>query len=334
MAPLPKTLPELIDQLGRTFSPFERLKILTRTWALLRRMTPEERLVVAAQLGLDHADDLVEALAERRGGTPPATLLSLIETAQVKGTAHLPKLVADLRDPKRRSERLTEGALRAVEATLAGGVAAPTPPPPPPQKAAAPPPARTDTDDHGGTSPAPPPPPPPEPALASAALPQAPAPAEPSVPPAPVAAPSAEPAPPPPAPPAVPVTAKPAKGDEAFAGRLAATPSVLARLRLFRDSLEGSKRPPTGDLHALLDAFPDGWVRRRALAALLQAGLPEKAADAVPLLGVLSSERDRLWCLGALADYRRLSEADRESLLATIASPAARRRLERRFIDL
>jgi hypothetical protein len=104
----------------------------------------------------------------------------------------------------------------------------------------------------------------------------------------------------------------------------------VARFRLLRDHLEDSKKP-AGDLHAVLDVFPDGWARRRALATLLESGVPEKTADAVSLLGILSSERDRLWCLGALAGSRGLSGADREHLLSTITSPAARRRLERRF---
>lgn len=342
MPPIPNTLPELVEQLGRTFSPFERLKIVTRAWALLRRMTPEERLAVAAQLGLDQADEVVEAIAERTGTAASPTLLSMIERAQTKGSAHLPQLLSDLRDPKRRSERLRAGA-RAVEAALTEGegdaappwlppaVASPAPPPPPPpRQAAAPPPARTDTDEHGRTSPAPSPPQPPAPAAA----PQAPVPAEPAVPPAPVAAePIAppRPEPPPPAPPPVPVTAKPANGDEGFAARLVATSSLIARFRLLREHLEGSERPHAADLPALLNAFPDGWARRRALGALLEAGLPEKAADAAPLLGALSSERDRLWCLGSLAGSRQMSGADREALLGTVASPGARRRLERRF---
>ncbi|HEY7214538.1 MAG TPA: hypothetical protein VIC28_07905, partial [Thermoanaerobaculia bacterium] len=81
----PSTLPELVDQLGRTYSPFERLKIIGRAWALLRKMTPEQRMTVAAQLGLDHADEVVEAIAKRSGQQASPALISLIEKAQVKG---------------------------------------------------------------------------------------------------------------------------------------------------------------------------------------------------------------------------------------------------------
>jgi hypothetical protein len=332
MVPVANTLPELLEQLGRTFSPFERLKILTRAWALLRRMTPEERLVVATQLGLDRADEVVEALAERTGTAASPTLLSLIERAQTKGTAHLPQLIADLKDPERRAERLRQGARAAEAALVEDGTAAPwlppaisspesLPPPPssPVRRAAAPVPVPEPPPPAVAAAPAPSPPPPPAPAPlpadATAPAPSPPAPAA-AAPPPPAPAPRPEPPPPP--------------ADEGLAGLLAATPSLVARFRLLRDRLEGSKHP-VGDLQTVLELFPDGWSRRRALAALLEEGLPEKAADAVPLLGTLSSERDRLWCLGVLAGSRGLSGADREHLLSTITSPAARRQLERRF---
>ncbi|HYO15623.1 MAG TPA: hypothetical protein VE685_20695 [Thermoanaerobaculia bacterium] len=343
MLPVPNTVPELVEQLGRTFSPFERLKILTRAWALLRRMTPEERLAVAARLGLDQADEVVEAIAERTGSAASPALLSLIERAQTQGTAHLPELLSDLRDPKRRGERLRQGA-RTVEAALAGdgtappwlppAVAFPAPPPPPPplRRAAAP---VSPPQPAAPTPVAPPAAPSPQPTQPSPApAPQAPAPVEPTVPSTPVAATPAappRPEPPPPAPPPAPVMAKPAKGDEALAGRLAATSSLVARFRLLREHLQGSKRLSAGNLRALLEVFPDGWSRRRALAAMFTAGAPASAAEVAALLDTLSSERDRLWCLGALAGSRQMSGTDREALLGTVASPVARRRLERRF---
>src|SRR6476661_2465799 len=129
MAPAPTTLPELVQQVGATFSPFERLKILSRAWAVLRAMTPQERLVVTSQLGLDHADEILDAIAKRSGHQAAPVLVSMIERAQMKGTAQLPALIADLRDPRRRSERLSQSALAAVEEALAGAPAAPVPAP-------------------------------------------------------------------------------------------------------------------------------------------------------------------------------------------------------------
>ena len=306
------TLPELIDQLGRTYSPFERLKILGRGWGLLRNMTREQRMIVAAQLGLDHADEVVEAIARRSGQQASPALIAMIEKAQVKGTPHLPELIADLRDPKRRGERLKQGAA-AVEGALAGTTA-------PPEATAVP------------TTPTPQPAPEPAAAPPTAASPPLPAailiPAAPPIP-----EPEPEEPPPPPQPaavaPAVP-RLEPAR-DSALAAQLAAVPALTLRFRLLRRHLDETTGLSAAGLGAVLETFPDGWARRRALLELLRAGVPDSLDDAFSLIETLASDRDRLWCLGTLADSREIPEGDREAFLAAASSPAARRRLERRL---
>lgn len=319
----PNTLPELIDQLGRTFSPYERLKIVARAWSLLRQMSSEQRMLVAAQLGLDQADEVVKVIAEKSGSQTSPVLMSMIERAQTKGVGHLPQLITDLKDPQRRIERLRQGAEAAGAALVEGDPQVPWLPP-------------------GSVAPA---------APAKAAPPAPPAPAKPAPPPVPVLAPAAPaplpaPTPPPPAP-VVPVIAAPspppaprpeppreparAPAAAALAERLAAVPALTARFRLLRGSVDEVKRLSAADLRALLDVFPDGWARRRAVSELLRAGVPGKLAEALPLVGTLSSERDRAWCLGELIELREVPEGEREALLATVASPTARRRLERRM---
>ena len=89
---------------------------------------------------------------------------------------------------------------------------------------------------------------------------------------------------------------------------------------------------PADGLRSVVEAFPDGWARRRALVELLRTGVPPALGDALGLVEVLGSERDRLWCLGTLAENRRaLNPQDRETLLAAAPSPTARRRLERQL---
>jgi hypothetical protein len=321
MPPAPTTLPELVQQLGSTYSPFERLKILSRAWHLLRTMTPQERVAVTAQLGLDHADELVEGIARRSGHEASPALISMIEKAQTQGTAHLPALLADLRDPNRRAERLKQGAQAAVE----GALAAPPPPAVPPQ--AAPP------------KPAPPRPLPP---MEAAPIPLArkpepePPPAEPVVPvaPPPQAAPPPPPPPvreppPPPKPRPEPVVAP--KTDGGLAGKLTEAPSLNGRFHALRRHLKEAQGLSGEELRPVLEAFPDGWARRRALLELLRSGAPAALPDALGLVEALGAERDRAWCLGALADERPLSARDQEALLAAVPSPAVRRRLEGRM---
>lgn len=295
------TLTELVQQLGKTYSPFERLKILSRAWSLLREMSPEQRMLVAAQLGLDNADDLVEAIAKRSGHEPPHALIATIEKAQAKGTAQLPALIADLRDPRKRPARLKQEAQSAVQEVLAAAV------PPPPAISAAPP-----------------EPPKPQPAPEPVAAPAPP----PSPPPVVVAAPPEPPPPPPPKPEPPPVRPR---VDSALVGALSEAPNLTARFQLLRRRVGEARGLSGEELRPMVEAFPDGWARRRALLELLRSGSPAAFRDALGLVDALGSERDRAWCLGALAEDRPLTASDREALLGTVTSPLARRRLERRL---
>lgn len=333
MSPPASTLPELLQQLKRTFSPFERLRILGRAWVLLRQMSPQERLAVASQLGLDNADELVEAIAARSGTKASPVLLSMIDQAQKKGTAHLPQLISDLKDPGKRTERLREGVMAAEAALIAEPAQTPPQrpvvPPPLPTSVLRPPPIPVAAPAPPLVSQPSPPPAAPVPAAVEAA------------PPAPQAEqekPSAAPvlAPPRPSPPAPPPSPKPAP--EPPAQPTEAAPPVeiepplhlTDRFRRLRHMAQEARKLPAPSLRSLVEGFPDGWARRRALVELLRTGSPPALRDALALLDILGSDRDRLWCLGTLAD-RELTAADREALLAAASSPTARRRLERRM---
>ncbi len=344
------TLPELLQQLKRTFSPFERLRILGRAWILLRQMSPQERLTVAGQLGLDNADELVEAIAARSGTKASPALLSMIDQAQKKGTAHLPQLLSDLKDPGKRTERLRQGVAAAEAALVAepaqapwlpasiakpeGAKPPPLPPPVPSAQQTPPIPVETVAPPRvSEPSPSPAVPPaapahvtvelaPPSPSLVHEKPPVAPAPAAPRPSP---------PSPPPPAPASKSAPEPPAQSTEA-APTVGIEPPLhlMDRFRQFRRTASDRRKLTVSNLRSLVEGFPDGWARRRALVELLRSGSPPALRDALSLLDILDSERDRLWCLGTLAD-RDLATADREALLAATPSPTARRRLERRM---
>ncbi|MFL6192895.1 MAG: hypothetical protein ACJ75H_01895, partial [Thermoanaerobaculia bacterium] len=61
---------ELIAQLREARSPLARIRVVTRAWRLLRNLPRQDRLAIAAQIGVDGADDLVEAIARHQGTTP------------------------------------------------------------------------------------------------------------------------------------------------------------------------------------------------------------------------------------------------------------------------
>jgi hypothetical protein len=108
-------------------------------------------------------------------------------------------------------------------------------------------------------------------------------------------------------------------------------PGPLATLRRLRSRLAGGAPPALAEVSALLEReLPAGWARRRALAALFEAGLPPRAEDALALVGQLDSAADRRWALADLAASRRWSDGDFERLVAAADTPAVRRRLGNR----
>ena len=109
---------------------------------------------------------------------------------------------------------------------------------------------------------------------------------------------------------------------------LEAESSSLARLRALDREKEGLRGCDPATIRKLLEGFPDGWVRRRALVALVSAGIPASTDAALELIAGLDREIDRRWCLGALARRGGLEGAALERSLSLVSSPAARRRLQ------
>lgn len=320
--PVPPNLAaDLLAQLRGARSPLARVRVVARAWRMLRHLTPQERITVAAQIGLDGADDLVEAIAAHQGTTPPPDLMGAVNNLQKVDPATLKSIATKVRDPRQREKMVGQG-LKALESALAGPGTKPAAPPPPPVivKPAPPPPAAPAP---AAPAPAPPPPAaPPIPAPIVAKPPEPPKPPKPITPPA-TPTPSAKPAEPPREP------AAPARN--VLAEGLAAMPALTARFRLLRRRIGEVRRLSPAELRAILETFPDGWARRRALIDLIEAGAPERTADALSLMDALQSPGDRSWCLGTLADARPLSAEERTALLQAAPTAAGRRRLELRL---
>ena len=60
-------LGRLLTQLRNVSSPLERAKLIARAWRSVRRLGPRERSVLARQIGLDGAEELIEGIAVSRG---------------------------------------------------------------------------------------------------------------------------------------------------------------------------------------------------------------------------------------------------------------------------
>lgn len=111
-------------------------------------------------------------------------------------------------------------------------------------------------------------------------------------------------------------------------GALGAEGSVFSQLRVLHREVAGFAGSSVETLGDLIEGFPDGWARRRALSALIRAGIPAEARDAVMLIATLENERDRSWCLGTLARRGDLRGPVLRQALALLSSEFTRRRLE------
>ncbi|HWM95066.1 MAG TPA: hypothetical protein VN493_30200 [Thermoanaerobaculia bacterium] len=321
---------ELLAQLRGAKSPLARVRVVARAWRALRSLPREQRLTIAAQIGLDGADDLVEAIAAHQGTTPPAELMGTLNNLQKVDPGTLKSLATKMRDPRQRAQVASQG-LKALESALTGPGKQPAPPSLTPPKPPPPPVTVKPATSWPLREAAPAPPKPAEsPAVAPPApAPPAPAPAAPPVtvkePPKPA------PAPAPPAKPPEPPREQAAPSRGALAEALSAVPALTPRFRLLRHRIAEVRRLSPAELRGILEAFPDGWARRRVLIDLIEAGAPERTADALSLLDALQSPGDRSWCLGTLADTRRLSAEEQAALLQAAPTPAGRRRLELRL---
>jgi hypothetical protein len=111
-------------------------------------------------------------------------------------------------------------------------------------------------------------------------------------------------------------------------GAMGAAQSTFSQLRVLRRELAGFKGSSLDTLRELLDSFPDGWVRRRALCALFENGIPDEVNDALELVATLASDRDRRWCLGILARRGALRGVALTQALELVESAFGRKRLQ------
>lgn len=109
---------------------------------------------------------------------------------------------------------------------------------------------------------------------------------------------------------------------------LGAESTIGSQLRVLRRELAGFSGSSLATLQQVVEAFPEGWARRRAVEALLEAGIPAAPMEALGLVQSLERELDRRWCLGILARRGALRGGLLAQALEMVTSPAARRRIE------
>jgi hypothetical protein len=364
----------LIQRMRTTPSRRGRLRLAIEGWKTIRDLSPTDRLLVARELGIDGAEQLVEEIAKRRGGSVEQALESLrlsddseqvglgdivrglVEPSSRKSTIDrlldaASTWVADLDTLKEGPQQITQegesagpehGEIPVEPVELHEPVPPILPPVPEEGEEAAEQDEFLEEETAGDDAP------PeevsevvseeaePEPVEAEE-KPEEPAPDEVED------APSVAEAPPPESPPTVAEKTPVEKVERAsvfqraeldlpgVVAGLAAQRSLSGRLGALTRSLPELAGARTEEIHTLLESFPEGWARRRALVTLLRAGLPAELGDALDLIRGLDRESARMWALTALASRPDLSPADREILLEAATTPAMRRRLKLRL---
>lgn len=355
-------LSALVFELQRARSPVERARALARAWRTLRGLSGAERRLLAREVGFDGAEELIEGLAGKgRGVFAPAAVLEALGKMRQDPSFSLGKVLAGLRDPDKRDDLLVRGIDLAADS-----VAREQKPPVegtdeldeselhdraleldeeevavPPSKVVPPPPVAVE--------PEPMPEPEPEPETEAGPEPVE----EPE--PEPVSEPEVESvSEPEPAPEPQPVLEAPSLWDELdraeepsteprivfepvaapsedrardLESKHGAAGSVIRRLWALRARISALQSASTREVADELEAFPEPWARRRALVALLEAGVFESAAEALDLIESLERPLDRRWCLATLARRGVLEGDDLDRALEMLDSPAARRRV-------
>jgi hypothetical protein len=368
----------LIERLRRTPSRRQRVRLLLEGWRTLRDLKPADRLLVARELGIDGAEQLVEEIAERRGSSSEEILraLHISEESDASGIGGIMRglvdpssrgstfdrllgaastWVADLDTLKSEEHPTTEDQLAPtwdqldagseLDALpvddLEGDLALPAIPPraledgavevvvePPVDELAelAVTPdtgvsldednqpdsveledeeAADDSEPSGGE-------------VASKKVEVAEAATPPSVAVEPVKSEQSEPVPPTPV--------RVADVDSVISA-LASSRSLSGRLGKLARKTSELDSAGYSELHDVLESFPAGWPRRRALETMFRSGLPTEIEVALGLIDSLDRSSERMWALTALIASRELNIADREALLAAADTPTIRRRL-------
>lgn len=344
-----RKLNAVLFELQTAQTPLARAKVLARSWRTLRELSPTDRRLLARQAGFDGAEELLEGLAKRKGGWGPAMLLDVLGNARSADASTVSEIVRGLRTPGLRKDALRRGAEFATEllaepeeiqsaggeeptdeGAVGEGPAAETEPTPLENFAAPVPIVVAGEDVEIGEAPALEPSSREEEKTEPASLP------EPAKPPAvdwsrwdlaSASVPFEMAAG------ATPASVLSAAGllprgpiAQAPGGRPPSTLSLLVELRRELSHLRGTG---LDRLREVVAELPQGWARRRAVAGMLEEGVPATTRDALDLIADLERELDRAWCLGILGRRGGLDGPDLESALELLSSPSARRRVRR-----
>lgn len=332
-------LKDLLGELGDARGLRGRLRILARSFELLRNLTPADRERVALEVGSDWAWKQVERtfMKDGRLSEGEQVIRQAFETIGSADPAELRQAARRIR--QRDTEGLEQAAIETLERILEEDGAL--------------------SEDAGEVDVAEAPDTIVDVALSNVATEQEAEGIEQEAAPAEVPA-ASEPAPPEPAPttfrrlpnpgqplssPAPPKPPRPAAPDRPRPVRREATsppperapaldfPTSRQRLRALRSlrTPGHAERLGSETRRRWIEGLAGNWAGRRALSAMIKDQAITDVDEALALIALLARDSDKLWCLIDWIETRPVEDADRTRILDAAPTPTARRRLERRI---
>ena len=89
---------------------------------------------------------------------------------------------------------------------------------------------------------------------------------------------------------------------------------LIRKFRILRQRVDEARGLNARQLRNLIELFPPGWGRRRALDALLESGIPASLNKAIFLIEQLHSETERRWCVSTLLHEWKLTDEEKALL--------------------
>ncbi len=109
---------ELVEQLESVASPWQKVKVLAKSWRTVRKLQPDERFLVAKNLGLEGAEAFLDKLGDPNIGVPADDLLDIVRAADAQDFNRWKEVVGRLRRPEERQKVLRKGLEEARQALL------------------------------------------------------------------------------------------------------------------------------------------------------------------------------------------------------------------------
>ncbi len=104
-----RKLNAILFELQAAQSPLAQAKIIARAWRTVRELSPTDRKLLARHAGFDGAEEILDGLADHRGGFAPAMLLQMLSKARAGDGQSVSQVISALRDPERRQETIARG---------------------------------------------------------------------------------------------------------------------------------------------------------------------------------------------------------------------------------